>query len=158
MQKITTFLWFDNNAEEAMKFYTSVFKSAKVVDVNRYPEGEGIPEGGVTTGTFQIAGQEFMVLNGGPQFKFTEAISLFVNCEDQAEVDYYWQELTADGGEESMCGWLKDKYGLSWQIIPEALGRLMGDPDPEKSQRVMQAMLQMQKIDVAKLEKAAAAG
>ena len=157
MKKITPCLWFDNNGEEAMKFYTSVFKDSEILEVNRTPEGEGLPEGGVLTGRFRIADQELMVLNGGPEFNFTEAISLSVDCKDQAEVDYYWERLTADGGEESMCGWLKDKYGLSWQIVPEALTRLMGDPDPAKASRVMQAMLQMQKIDVAELEKAAAA-
>jgi predicted 3-demethylubiquinone-9 3-methyltransferase (glyoxalase superfamily) len=148
MQKIVTFLWFDDQAEEAMNFYTSVFPDSKVLSVSRH-------DGKVLTGSFQLAGQEFMALNGGPQFKFTEAISLFVKCKDQAEVDALWAKLTADGGEESQCGWLKDKYGLSWQIIPDALGRLLGDPDPERAGRAMQAMLQMRKIDVATLERAA---
>ncbi len=154
MQKIKPCLWFDNNAEEAMNFYTSVFKDSRVVEVNRMPEGAPGPAGGVITGTFVIGGQEFMVLNGGPEFKFNEAVSIFVDCADQAEVDHYWERLTEDGGEESMCGWLKDKFGLSWQIIPKALGELMGDPDPDKAGRVMQAMLQMQKIDVSKLQAA----
>src|SRR5688572_27672846 len=148
MTKITPFLWFDNDAEEAMKFYMSVFKNSKAGNVSRGPDGKAFIV------DFQLDGQEFMGLNAGPQFKFNEAVSFYVNCETQEEVDYYWEKLTADGGEESMCGWLKDKYGLSWQIIPKALGELMGDPDPVKAQRVMQAMLQMRKIDVAGLQRA----
>jgi len=148
MKKITPFLWFDTQAEEAMNFYVSVFKNSKVNSVSRGPDGKAF------TVSFELDGQEFIGLNAGPQFKFNEAISIFVNCEDQAEVDELWAKLTADGGEESMCGWLKDKYGLSWQIIPKALGELMGDPDPVKAQRVTQAMLQMQKIIVADLESA----
>lgn len=148
MQKITPFLWFDNNAEEAIQFYVGIFKDSKILNVNRMGDG-----GAVLTATFQLEGQEFMALNGGPMFKFTEAISLFVSCETQAEVDTLWQKLTA-GGEESRCGWLKDKFGLSWQIIPKALGELMGDPDPVKAQRVMQAMLQMNKIDIQTLKAA----
>jgi predicted 3-demethylubiquinone-9 3-methyltransferase (glyoxalase superfamily) len=148
MKKITPFLWFDTQAEEAMNLYVSIFKNSKVHNISRGPDGK------VFTVSFELNGQEFMGLNAGPQFKFNEAVSFFVDCEDQAEVDYYWDKLTADGGEESMCGWLKDKYGLSWQIIPKALGELMGDPDPVKAQRVMQAMLQMQKIDVAGLQRA----
>lgn len=154
MQKITPCLWFDSNGEEAMNFYASVFKDAEILEVNRSPGAEGMPEGGVLTGRFRIADQELMVLNGGPAFKFNEAVSLSVDCQDQAEVDYYWERLTADGGEESMCGWLKDKFGLSWQIVPRQLGELMGDPDPAKASRVMQAMQQMRKISVADLEKA----
>src|SRR4051812_8928010 len=155
MQKITTFLWFDDRAEEAINFYVSIFKNSKVHNLSRGPsEAPGKP-GKVFTGTFQLEGQNFMALNGGPQFKFTEAISLFVSCENQAEVDDLWSKLTADGGKESQCGWLKDKFGLSWQIIPTALGRLLGDPDPARAQRAMQAMLKMQKLDVAKLEEAA---
>ena len=155
MQKITPFLWFDNNAEEAMSFYTSVFKSAKVKNANYYPEGfPGVMGGKLMTGTFELEGQEFMVLNGGPMFKFTEAISFFVKCATQEEVDYYWNALTADGGAESQCGWLKDKYGLSWQIIPDALGQLLGDADREKANRAMQAMMQMKKIEVNKLQDA----
>lgn len=148
MQKITPFLWFDNNAEEAIQFYVGIFKDSKILNVNRMGDG-----GAVLTATFQLEGQEFMALNGGPMFKFTEAISLFVSCETQAEVDTLWQKLT-EGGEESRCGWLKDKFGLSWQIIPKALGELMGDPDPVKAQRVMQAMLQMNKIDIQTLKAA----
>lgn len=148
MSKITPFLWFDTQAEEAMNFYVSLFKNSKVNNVSRGPEGKAF------TVSFELDGQGFMGLNAGPHHKFNEAISLYVDCKDQAEVDYFWSKLVADGGEESMCGWLKDKYGLSWQIIPRQLGELMGDPDPEKSQRVMQAMLKMQKIIVADLQKA----
>jgi predicted 3-demethylubiquinone-9 3-methyltransferase (glyoxalase superfamily)/uncharacterized protein YndB with AHSA1/START domain len=147
-QKITTFLWFDGNAEEAMKFYVSIFKNSKVVSTMPGPDGK------VLTGTFELEGQRFMALNGGPQFKFTEAISLFVNCETQSEVDDLWKKLIAGGGAESQCGWLKDKFGLSWQIIPSALGRLLGDRDRAKAGRAMQAMLQMRKIDIAKLQQA----
>jgi len=154
MQKITTFLWFNDNAEEAMNFYTSIFKNSKILSVNRYGEGDPAHPGEVMTATFQLEGQEFMALNGGPHFKFAEAISLFVNCETQAEVDDLWAKLTADGGEESQCGWLKDKFGLSWQIIPSALGKALGNPDPAKAQRAMQAMLQMKKIDIQKLQDA----
>lgn len=153
MQKITPFLWFDDNAEEAMNFYTSLFKNSRIVNVSRYGEGGPGEAGKVMTATFQLEGQEFMVLNGGPQFKFSEAISFFVNCETQEEVDRLWEQLT-EGGEESQCGWLKDRFGLSWQIIPTTLGVLLNDPDPEKSRRVMEAMLQMQKIDVNKLKQA----
>jgi predicted 3-demethylubiquinone-9 3-methyltransferase (glyoxalase superfamily) len=147
MQKIVTFLWFNDQAEEAMNFYVSVFKNSRITSTTPGPDGK------LLTGTFVLDGQEFYALNGGPQFQFTEAISLFVNCDDQAEVDELWGKLT-EGGEESMCGWLKDKYGLSWQIIPKALGELMGDPDPAKAGRVMQAMLKMKKIDVQALEAA----
>lgn len=154
MQKITTFLWFDDQAEEAVNFYTSLFQDAKVLEVSRYGEAGPGPAGEVMVINFQLAGQEFTALNGGPQFKFNEAISLVVNCESQAEVDRLWEELTADGGEESMCGWLKDKYGLSWQIVPTVLGKLASDPDPVKAQRVIQAMLQMRKLDIAELQKA----
>lgn len=153
MQKITPFLWFDNNAEAAIAFYTSIFPRAKVGDVTRYGEGGPGPAGQMMTATFELDGQQFMALNGGPQFAFTEAISFFVNCETQDEVDSYWERLT-DGGEESQCGWLKDRFGLSWQIIPTALGELLGDPDPEKAGRVVQAMLQMHKIDIATLQRA----
>ena len=149
MKKITPFLWFDTQAEEAMNYYVSIFKNSKVLNVQR--QGS---DGPVLTVTFELDGQQFMGLNAGPRFKFNESISFFVNCENQAEVDEYWNKLIADGGEESMCGWCKDKFGLWWQIIPRQLGELMGDPDPEKSQRVMQAMLQMQKIIVADLENA----
>ncbi len=148
MQKLVTFLWYDDNAEEAMNLYTSLFKDSRILSESRGPDGK------LFLGNFELNGQEFMALNAGPEFKFTEAISIFVRCEDQAEVDYYWDRLIADGGEESQCGWLKDRFGLSWQIIPNALMELMGDPDPEKAERVRQAMFTMQKIDVAKLEAA----
>jgi len=153
MQKITPFLWFDGNAEEAMNFYTSIFKNSKIGRITRYGDAGPGPKGTVMSATFQLDGQEFMALNGGPQFKFTEAISFFVNCETQEEVDELWEKLSA-GGQKSRCGWLKDKYGLSWQIIPSALGKMLGDKDPEKSQRVMKAMLQMDKIDIKGLEQA----
>lgn len=148
MKKVTPFLWFDTQAEEAMNFYVSVFKNSKVLNVSRGPDGKAF------TVSFELEGQEFIALNAGPQFKFNEAVSFYVDCKDQAEVDYFWNKLTTDGGEESMCGWLKDKYGLSWQIVPKQLGELMGDPDPVKSKRVMDAMLKMQKIIVADLQKA----
>ena len=141
-QKITTFLWFDGQASEAATFYCSLFNNSKVI------------QDAPLVVTFELEGQKFMALNGGPQFKFTEAISLFVDCEDQKEVDHFWNKLTANGGEESMCGWLKDKYGLSWQIIPRTLMELMGDKDQSKAGRVMQAMLKMRKIDVQKLKDA----
>jgi len=146
MPKITTFLWFDGNAEEAINLYTSIFKNSKILNMNRI--------GGVVfTATFELEGQQFMALNGGPKYKFTEAISLFVSCETQEEVDDLWSKL-CEGGSPSRCGWLKDKFGLSWQIIPTTLGRLLADKDPVKSQRVMQAMLQMDKIDIQKLQQA----
>lgn len=154
MQKIAPFLWFNDNAEEAMKFYVSVFKNSKIVSTDRYGDAGPGPKGTLMSGTFQLEGQEFYALNGGPQFKFTEAISLFVNCETQQEVDELWAKLTADGGEASQCGWLKDKFGLSWQIIPTALGEMLGDKDPERSKRVMEAMLKMRKIDITALEQA----
>ena len=153
MQKITPFLWFDGQAEEAMNFYTSVFKNSKIGRVTRYGAAGPGPKGTVMSATFQLNGQDFMALNGGPQFKFTEAISLFVNCETQEEVDEVWEKLSA-GGKKDRCGWLKDKFGLSWQIIPRALGEMLGDKDPEKSKRVMQAMLQMDKIDTKTLKQA----
>jgi predicted 3-demethylubiquinone-9 3-methyltransferase (glyoxalase superfamily) len=156
MQKITPFLWFDGKAEEAMKFYTSIFKNSKVGNVSRYGDAGPGPKGTVMSATFELDGQKFMALNGGPEFKFTPAISLFVNCETQQEVDELWEKLSA-GGEKSRCGWLKDKYGLSWQIIPAVLGELLADKDPEKSKRVMQAMLQMDKIDIEGLKRAYAA-
>lgn len=158
MQKITPCLWFDKNAEEAMNFYVSVFKDARIVSVTYYPEGitEGPMagmEGKVLTGIFELNGQRYMALDGGPIFHFTEAISFVVECEDQAEVDHYWEKLSAVP-ESEQCGWLKDKFGLSWQIIPKRMGELMSDPDPEKAGRVTQAMLQMKKINIAELEKA----
>lgn len=154
MQKITPYLWFDNQAEEAATFYTSVFPNSEITNVSRYGDAGPGPEGTAMIVNFHLDGQDFIALNGGPQFKFAEAISLYVDCKDQAEVDDLWQRLTADGGEESQCGWLKDKYGLSWQIIPSVLGELMGDPDPEKAVRVTQAMLAMQKIDIQELKDA----
>jgi predicted 3-demethylubiquinone-9 3-methyltransferase (glyoxalase superfamily) len=156
MQKIVTYLWFDNQAEEAVNFYTSLFGDSKVAEVERYPEGAPGPAGEVMVVQFQLAGQDFIALNGGPQFKFNEAVSLYVNCETQAEVDDLWGKLTADGGEEQPCGWLKDKYGLSWQIIPTALPKLLSDPDPAAANRVMEAMFKMTKIDIATLEAARA--
>jgi predicted 3-demethylubiquinone-9 3-methyltransferase (glyoxalase superfamily) len=153
-QKIKTFLWFDSNAEEAVNFYVSIFKNSKVLEVVRYGEAGPGPKGSVMTCTFQLEGQEFIALNGGPHFKFTEAISLFVTCRTQEEVDELWEKLTAGGGAPSQCGWLKDKFGLSWQIIPSALMEMMGDKDPEKAKRVMQAMLKMGKIDTNALKKA----
>lgn len=153
MQRITPFLWFDDNAEEAMNFYVSVFKNSKVLSVVRYGEAGPGPNGSVMTAQFELNGQEFVALNGGPRFKFTEAVSFVVNCETQEEVDYFWENLS-DGGQKSMCGWLKDKYGLSWQVVPAALAELMGDKDPEKSKRVMEAMLQMDKMDINTLQRA----
>ena len=153
MQKITPFLWFDNNAEEAMNFYISIFKNSKVMSVTRYGEEGPGPKGTVMSCIFQLNGQEFYALNGGPEFTFTEAISFFVNCETQQEVDDLWEKLS-EGGEKSRCGWLKDKYGLSWQIVPTILGKLLQDKDAEKSRRVMNAMLQMDKLDIEKLKQA----
>jgi predicted 3-demethylubiquinone-9 3-methyltransferase (glyoxalase superfamily) len=153
MQKITTYLWFDDQALEAAEFYTSVFKNSKIVDVSHYGEGAPRPAGTVLTVTFELDGQRFIALNGGPHFTFTEAISLFIDCEDQNEVDYFWDTLV-EGGEPSQCGWLKDRYGLSWQVVPKRLLELLSDPDPDKAQRAMQAMLTMQKIDVPALEAA----
>jgi predicted 3-demethylubiquinone-9 3-methyltransferase (glyoxalase superfamily) len=153
MQKITPFLWFDGQAEEAMNFYVSIFKNSKVGRVTRYGEAGPGPKGTVMSATFQLEGQTFYALNGGPQFTFTPAISLFVNCETQQEVDELWEKLSA-GGKTNRCGWLQDKYGLSWQIIPSVLGEMLADKDPEKSKRVMQAMLQMDKIDIARLKQA----
>jgi predicted 3-demethylubiquinone-9 3-methyltransferase (glyoxalase superfamily) len=154
MQKITPFLWFDDQAEEAARFYTSLFDDSRIGEITHYAEGVPGPAGKVMTVHFQLHGQDFIALNGGPQFRFSEAVSMAVRCEDQAEVDRLWEKLTADGGEPQMCGWLKDRYGLSWQIVPTALHELMSDPDPEKAQRVVQAMLQMQKIDVEGLRRA----
>jgi len=154
MQKISPFLWFDSNAEEAAAFYTSIFKNSKILKIARYGEAGPGPAGSVMIVHFQIEGQEFIALNGGPQFKFTEAISFCINCQTQEEVDYFWNKLTADGGQEVQCGWLKDKYGLSWQVTPTILGELMSDKDAKKAQRVMQAMLQMKKIDIAALKNA----
>jgi predicted 3-demethylubiquinone-9 3-methyltransferase (glyoxalase superfamily) len=157
MQKIIPFLWFDGKAEEAMKFYVSIFKKSKVGKITRYGEAgaevSGRPEGTVMTATFEIEGQEFVAINGGPQFKFTEAISFVVNCETQKEIDEMWEKLS-QGGKEGQCGWLKDKYGLSWQIVPPVLGEMLQDKDANKSERVMEAMLQMNKLDIKKLKQA----
>ncbi len=157
MQKITPWLWFDTEAEEAATFYTSVFKNSRVLEVTRYGKAGPRPEGMVMTVSFELHGQELVALNGGPEFTFNEAISFQVTCDSQDEVDELWAKLS-EGGEEGPCGWLKDRYGLSWQIIPTRLLELVGDPDPEKSERAMRAMLEMKKIDIAALENAAAAG
>ncbi len=160
MPKITPFLWFDNNAEEAVKFYTSIFKKSKVLVVTRYGKSgaaaSGRPEGSAMTIAFELEGQKFVALNGGPYFKFTEAVSFVVNCKTQAEIDKFWKKLSA-GGKESQCGWLKDKFGLSWQIVPDNLGKILGSKDEAKTQRVMEALLKMQKLDVKTLQKAFAA-
>jgi predicted 3-demethylubiquinone-9 3-methyltransferase (glyoxalase superfamily) len=153
MQKIIPFLWFDGKAEEAMHFYVSIFKNSKAGSINRYGDAGPGPKGTVMVVTFQLDGQEFIALNGGPQFTFSPAISLVVNCETQEEVDAFWEKLS-EGGEKQQCGWLKDKYGLSWQIVPTVLGEMMQDKDAEKSQRVMKAMLQMNKIDIGRLKQA----
>lgn len=152
-QKITPFLWFDDNLEEAVNFYTSIFKDSKVKSMNRYGEGGPAPAGTVMSATFELAGQEFYALNGGPVFKFTEAISLFVNCETQQEVDEFWYKLS-EGGKTSRCGWLKDKFGLSWQVVPNILGDLMNDEDRTKAGNVMRAMMKMDKIIIKDLEDA----
>ena len=153
MQKINPFLWFSDKAEEAVNFYVSIFKNAKVGKITRYGDAGPGPKGTVMMATFQLEGQDFYALNGGPQFKFTPAISFFVNCETQQEVDGLWEKLSAGGG-QGQCGWLQDKFGVSWQIIPTALSKLMGDKDPEKSKRVMQAMLGMTKIEIKGLQDA----
>lgn len=154
MQKITTFLWFDKEAEEAAKFYCSVFKKSKILGRTRYFEGGPGAKGDVLTVQFRLGDQEYVALNGGPQFKFTEAISLMINCKDQKEVDYYWEKLLAGGGQESACGWLKDKYGLSWQVTPTILLEMVSDKDRKKAQRAFDAMLQMRKFDIKKLKEA----
>ena len=158
MQKITPFLWFAHQAEEAVTFYTSIFKNSKIGRILRYSEeaakASGQRPGSVLTIEFEIEGQKFVALNGGPQFKFNESISFVVNCEKQEEVDYYWEKLTADGGQESACGWLKDKFGVSWQVTPSVLIDMLHDKDSEKSERVMHAMLQLQKLDIKTLKDA----
>ncbi|HYQ94760.1 MAG TPA: VOC family protein [Burkholderiales bacterium] len=156
MKKITPFLWFDTQAEEAAKFYASVFPNSKILKTARYGEAGPGPKGSVMTVEFELAGQRMIALNGGPHFKFTEAISLSVDCKDQKEVDHYWTKLS-QGGQESMCGWLKDRYGLSWQVNPAILGELLSGPDAKKAKRVMEAMLKMKKIDIAALKAAAGA-
>ena len=153
MQKITPFLWFNDNAEEAMNFYVSIFKNSKILNLRRSGDAGPGPKGKVFTGTFMLEGQRFMALNGGPEFRFTEAISLFVDCKTQEEVDELWEKLS-EGGEKSQCGWLKDKFGLSWQIIPSALGEMLGDPDPARANRAMKAMMKMTKIDIEALRRA----
>jgi predicted 3-demethylubiquinone-9 3-methyltransferase (glyoxalase superfamily) len=154
MQRITPFLWFDKEAEEAAKFYCSVFKNSKILGITRHLEGSGVAKGEVLTVQFRLGDQEYVALNGGPQFKFTEAISLMINCRDQKEVDYYWERLLAGGGQESACGWLKDKYGLSWQVTPTILLEMVSDKDRKKAQRAFDAMLQMRKIEIKKLKEA----
>lgn len=154
MQKITPFLWYDSQAEEAAKFYSSIFKNSKIGTVRRYGEAGPGPKGSAMTVDFQIEGQDFIALNGGTHYQFTPAISLFVKCETQAEVDDLWEKLLSGGGKPNRCGWLQDKFGVSWQIIPATLSKLMGDPDPEKSSRVMRAMLQMEKINIDGLKRA----
>ena len=153
MQKITPFLWFDNQAEEAMNFYVSIFKNSRILGVNRYGDGAPAPKGIVMTAYFELDGQEFTALNGGPMYRFSPAISFVVHCETQAEVDEYWAKLSA-GGKENQCAWLDDKFGVSWQIVPNVLIELLSDPDPAKAGRVMQAMMQMTKIDIEKLKQA----
>jgi predicted 3-demethylubiquinone-9 3-methyltransferase (glyoxalase superfamily) len=157
MSKITPFLWFDDNAEEAAKFYTSIFRNSRIVSIARYGEAaakaSGKPKGSVMTVAFELEGQPFVALNGGPAFSFTPAISLFVNCETQKEIDELWEKLT-DGGEEVECGWLKDKYGVSWQIVPSGIVEMISDRDPARSDRVMQAVVKMKKLDMAVLKKA----
>jgi predicted 3-demethylubiquinone-9 3-methyltransferase (glyoxalase superfamily) len=153
MQKIRPFLWFDTQAEEAARFYVSIFENSRIVTTTRYGEAGPGPKGSVMTVVFELAGQELIALNGGPHFKFNEAISLSVDCKTQEEVDRYWEKLS-QGGEQGPCGWLKDRYGLSWQIVPSALGELLGDPDPAKAKRVMEAMLEMKKLDIAGLRRA----
>jgi predicted 3-demethylubiquinone-9 3-methyltransferase (glyoxalase superfamily) len=154
MQKITPFLWFNGNAEEAMNFYLSIFKNSKVRGVSRYSEAGPGPAGSVMVANFTLDGIDFMALNGGPKFKFNESVSFVVNCQNQQEVDELWEKLSSQGGKPGQCGWLKDKFGVSWQIVPAALGELMKDKDPQKSKRVMQAMLQMNKIDINALMRA----
>ena len=153
MQKITPFLWFDGNAEEAVNFYTSTLKNSRIVNMSRYGDGAPAPKGTVISATFILEGQEFMALNGGPMFTFSPAISFFVKCETQEEIDTLWEKLSA-GGKKERCGWLKDKFGVSWQIIPPVLGEMLQDKDPQRAQRVMQAMMQMDKIDIKKLKQA----
>ncbi|HKA24832.1 MAG TPA: VOC family protein [Candidatus Eisenbacteria bacterium] len=153
MKGITPFLWFNDDAEKAIQFYTSVFKNSKVGHISRYGDSGPGPKGQVMVGEFELNGQPFMALNGGPQFKFNESVSFVIRCENQEEIDYYWSKLSADGGQESMCGWLKDPFGLSWQVVPSVLSQLMTGPN---AGRVMQALLQMRKLDIATLQKAAA--
>jgi len=152
-QQITPFLWFDDNADEAVNFYLSIFKDSRLLDTKRYDEAGPGPKGTIMTATFELNGQQFIALNGGPRYKFTEAVSFVVKCETQEEIDYYWDKLL-DGGEPQRCGWLKDRFGLSWQIVPAQLSELFGGNDPQRAGRVMQAMMQMVKFDLAKLKEA----
>src|SRR6185436_5954037 len=154
-QRITPFLWFNNQAEDAVKFYTSIFKNSKAGAITHYPAGTPGPAGTVMTAAFQLDGQEFVALNGGPEFPFTEAVSFVINCETQEEIDYYWRKLSAGGGEVQCGGWLKDKFGVSWQVVPRVLGELISGKDPAKAQRVMHALLKMVKLDIKKLQEAA---
>jgi predicted 3-demethylubiquinone-9 3-methyltransferase (glyoxalase superfamily) len=158
IQRITPCLWFDSQAEEAARFYVSIFKNSKIGNVMRYDEASskaaGKPAGSVLTVEFELEGQQFIGLNGGPMFKFSEAVSFMIKCDTQEEIDYFWKKLTSDGGEESMCGWLKDKFGLSWQVVPDGLQDMLQDPDPERSKRVMNALLEMRKVDLPALERA----
>jgi predicted 3-demethylubiquinone-9 3-methyltransferase (glyoxalase superfamily) len=154
MQRVTPCLWFDNQAEEAVNFYLSIFKNSRILKVAYCGEGGPGPKGSVLTISFELDGQEYLALNGGPVFKFSEALSLIVNCETQEEVDWYWEKLTADGGQEIHCGWLKDKYGVSWQVVPTVLPELLTQPTPEASDKVMQAMLRMNKLDIEALRRA----
>jgi len=154
MQKITPFLWFDNNAEEAMKFYLSLFKNSRLINSSRYGEGMPMPAGTFLVGTFSLDGQEFMVLNGGPQYKLTPAFSLMINCETQEEIDYYWEKLTGDGGKPVQCGWLEDKFGVSWQVVPTILGEFFSKGDAAKTNRMMQALMGMGKLDIEGLKRA----
>jgi len=153
MQKITPFLWFNGRAEEAANFYTVIFENAKITETTRWGDAGPGPKGSVMSATFELDGQKFIALNGGPQFKFSEAISFFVSCDTQEEVDHFWEKLS-EGGEIIQCGWLKDKFGVAWQIVPKALGEMLRDKDPAKSQRVMKAMMQMKKLDIARLKAA----
>ncbi|PZR19545.1 MAG: hypothetical protein DI539_13710 [Flavobacterium psychrophilum] len=155
MQKITPCIWFNGRVEEALDLYTTVFKNGRIKTVSHYGEGAPMPAGSVLTAVFEIAGQEFMILNGGPHFKPNEAISFSIECKDQDEIDHYWDSLTANGGSESMCGWLKDPFGVSWQVVPRDLGQLINHRDPEKGQKVMAALMQMKKLDIATLKAAA---
>jgi predicted 3-demethylubiquinone-9 3-methyltransferase (glyoxalase superfamily) len=154
--KVTPFIWFDHQAEAAAKLYVSLFANSRIVEVAHWGEGAPFPRGSVLSATFEIDGRQFIAFNGGPHHQQSEAFSMFVSCEDQAEVDRYWHALIADGGKPGQCSWLKDRFGVSWQIVPKALGRLLGDPDAAKAGRAMKAMMQMSKIDVAELERAAA--
>ncbi|HEX6681658.1 MAG TPA: VOC family protein [Candidatus Limnocylindrales bacterium] len=154
MSRIKPYLWFENQAEEAAEFYVSLFENSRITEVQRYPEGSPLPGGTVMIVTFELDGHEYIALNGGPDFKFNESFSLYVSCKDQAEVDRLWDRLTADGGEPGQCGWLKDRFGLSWQIIPDALSELLSSPDKDRATRVMQAMFTMHKLDVKTLENA----